>query len=278
MCNTDEVRRVKETTAELFREQRALVERLNAMNERIEAENHPVRKVLRKVKWMEEKDRSVELLGKIVVSLQGVLEADAASDEMEADAIDEGALASAPSHTKASSNQDPRPAHPRAFSKIFRGKKSTDAVAVNRMHAELLTMYTASLAQGSIRIANPQALREPPEAPQQLSRWATWRDDAAKRSAPSTPSHATPNTTPKHQNDTTNHTLSTPTSRRSEDESFFSARPSNTGRTWSVPDVSKLVRQTFSKKMDRMLTSVRAWSRRRSMEEEEDRLRPPLSF
>jgi hypothetical protein len=65
MCNTDEVRRVKETTAELFREQRALVERLNAMNERIEAENHPVRKVLRKVKWMEEKDRSVELLGKV---------------------------------------------------------------------------------------------------------------------------------------------------------------------------------------------------------------------
>ncbi|KAJ1467759.1 hypothetical protein T484DRAFT_1857721 [Baffinella frigidus] len=79
MCNTDEVRRVKETTAELFREQRALVERLNAMNERIEAENHPARKVLRKVKWMEEKDRSVELLGKIVASLQGVLEVDAAS-------------------------------------------------------------------------------------------------------------------------------------------------------------------------------------------------------
>jgi hypothetical protein len=66
MCNTDEcVDTMKEVTAELFREQRELVERLNAMQDCITAEQHPVRKVLLKVQWMEEKERSVELLNKV---------------------------------------------------------------------------------------------------------------------------------------------------------------------------------------------------------------------
>ncbi|KAJ1492068.1 hypothetical protein T484DRAFT_1772594 [Baffinella frigidus] len=65
MRKTDEcVEGVKEMTAELFREQRELVARLNDMQQRIEAEAHPVRKVLRKVEWMEEKERSVERLNK----------------------------------------------------------------------------------------------------------------------------------------------------------------------------------------------------------------------
>ncbi|KAJ1473066.1 hypothetical protein T484DRAFT_1837778 [Baffinella frigidus] len=85
MCNEDEVvEMVKAMTAELFREQRELVERLNAMHERIEAESQPVSKVRRKVEWMEEKERSVEQLNTMIASLQGVLEADVATGEMAA--------------------------------------------------------------------------------------------------------------------------------------------------------------------------------------------------
>ncbi|KAJ1492069.1 hypothetical protein T484DRAFT_1881664 [Baffinella frigidus] len=111
MCKMDEcVEGVKEMTAELFREQRELVARLNDMQQRIEAEAHPVRKVLRKVEWMEEKERSVERLNKAVASLQGALEVDAASEEMAAAAINEGALASAPSRpwTFAKACNDPQ--------------------------------------------------------------------------------------------------------------------------------------------------------------------------
>jgi hypothetical protein len=56
---------VKVMTEELFREKKELVQRLNAMQERIAAEIEPVAKVRRKVEWMEEKERCVELLNKV---------------------------------------------------------------------------------------------------------------------------------------------------------------------------------------------------------------------
>jgi hypothetical protein len=56
---------VKDMTAELFREQRELVERLNVMQRGIEKERKLVSKVLRKVEWMAEKERAVKQLKKV---------------------------------------------------------------------------------------------------------------------------------------------------------------------------------------------------------------------
>ena len=68
--------------AEVEREKAELVERLNAMNEQIAAEVDPVTKVLRKVEWMEEKERSVAALNKIVASLHRVLEGSLEADDL----------------------------------------------------------------------------------------------------------------------------------------------------------------------------------------------------
>ncbi|KAJ1480058.1 hypothetical protein T484DRAFT_1957557 [Baffinella frigidus] len=136
------VQRVKETTAELFREQRELVDRLNGLHRLVEAESHPVRKVLRKVEWMEEKDRSVELLGKIVVSLQRVLQADAAINE---DAL---ASCSAPSHRKAFSRTSRDDTH------------KTKAVDLDKLKAELSAAFKTSLAEGSVRKATAHMARQ----------------------------------------------------------------------------------------------------------------------
>ena len=70
------VETVKEMMAEVMREKNELVERLNAMHQRIAAEEDPVTKVRRKVEWAAEKERSVEALNKIVASLQRALEED----------------------------------------------------------------------------------------------------------------------------------------------------------------------------------------------------------
>jgi len=56
---------VKGVTAELFREQRELVERLNAMHRRIEAEKDAIERVRRKIEWMEEKERCVEMMSEV---------------------------------------------------------------------------------------------------------------------------------------------------------------------------------------------------------------------
>jgi hypothetical protein len=67
MSNSAEcVELVKKMTAELFREQRELVERLNAMHAGIEQENHLASKALRKVQWIEERDRTVRHLNKVL--------------------------------------------------------------------------------------------------------------------------------------------------------------------------------------------------------------------
>ena len=244
MCITDEcVETMKETTEELFHEQRELIERLNAIQDRIQAESHPVRKVLLKVQWMEEKERSVGLLNKvqprphsfppaspcapcrtcceaydqqltrptsaqIVASLRDVLEEDAASGE-----------------TAAANNKDPHrrrvtfasaPSHPMDFSRIFcDDKPATKTVA----------------DQGHVRIAKPaaRALREPPVSQRPRSRLGGTRSDEGG-APPGKP--------------------------------FV--------RTWSLPDVSRLVRERFprniqgdvyfySLKIQRLSTSMMDW-------------------
>jgi len=73
MCNTDEcVEMVKRMTAELFREQRELVGRLNAMHRQIEKDKHLASKVLRKIEWLEERDRAVKRLNKVPPSPHSV--------------------------------------------------------------------------------------------------------------------------------------------------------------------------------------------------------------
>ena len=79
---TECVERVKEMVAEVEREKAELVERLNAMHQQIAAEQDPVTKVLRKVEWMEEKERSVATLNKIVASLHLVLEGSLEADDL----------------------------------------------------------------------------------------------------------------------------------------------------------------------------------------------------
>jgi hypothetical protein len=65
MCQPECVATVKELMAELCVEKNGLVERLNAIQERIEGEEHLLTKVHLKVEWMEEKRRSVEPLRKV---------------------------------------------------------------------------------------------------------------------------------------------------------------------------------------------------------------------
>jgi hypothetical protein len=65
MCQDEGVETVKALIAELCLEKDRLVERLNAMHERIEEERNLATKVLLKVEWMEEKERSLELLHKV---------------------------------------------------------------------------------------------------------------------------------------------------------------------------------------------------------------------
>ena len=223
---------MKETTAELFHAQRELIKRLNAIQDRIQAESHPVRKVLLKVQWMEEKERSVELLNKvqlsphsfppasrvhaaapavgaydqqltwltsaqIVASLQGVLEEDAASGETAA-ANNKDSFASAPSH-------------PRDFSKIFcDDKRASTAKTVDKLQMELIAAFVAGVDQGYVRIAKPEprALREPPVSQRPRSLLGGTRSDQGG---------IPPGTPPV--------------------------------RTWSLPDVSRLVRERFPRKI-----------------------------
>jgi len=234
MCNTDGcMETMKETTEELFHAQRELIKRLNAIQDRIQAESHPVRKVLLKVQWMEEKERSVKLLNKvqlfphsfppasrvqpaapavgacdqqltqpisaqIVASLQGVLEEDTASGNRTAAVDNKDSFASAPSH-------------PRNFSKIFcDGKQATKAEDVDKLQMELIAAFVAGLDQGYVRIAKPapRALRKPPVSQRPRSLLGGTRSDQGG---------IPPGTPPV--------------------------------RTWSLPDVSRLVRERFPRKI-----------------------------
>jgi hypothetical protein len=127
----------------------------------------------------------------------------------------------------ASNNKDSissAPSHPRDFSKIFRDKKTAE-VDVDKLQLELFAAFMASLDQGFVRIAKPaqRELREPPVVERARSRWGGTRSDegGARRTW-----------------------------------SLASQLPT---RTWSLPDVSKLVRENFPKKMRRLSTSMFAW-------------------
>ena len=66
MSQDDSVETIKGLMAELLREKNGLVERLNAMQVRIEEEDDLVAKVLLKVEWMAEKERHVDLLNEVL--------------------------------------------------------------------------------------------------------------------------------------------------------------------------------------------------------------------
>jgi bacterioferritin (cytochrome b1) len=66
MSQDDSVETIKGLMTELLREKNGLVERLNAMQVRIEEEDDLVTKVLLKVEWMAEKERHVDLLNKVL--------------------------------------------------------------------------------------------------------------------------------------------------------------------------------------------------------------------
>jgi len=65
MCQPGSVATVKQLMEELCREKDGLVQRLNAIQERIEGEEHLLSKVLLKVEWMAEKQRSVAPLKRV---------------------------------------------------------------------------------------------------------------------------------------------------------------------------------------------------------------------
>ena len=65
MSESESVEKVKGMVAEVFREKKELVWRLNIMHEAIEDEEDLKARVLRKFEWMEEKERSVERLNKV---------------------------------------------------------------------------------------------------------------------------------------------------------------------------------------------------------------------
>jgi len=187
MCGQDKcVEMVKEMTAELFREQRELVRRLNAMQERISLDQCLVSKTRRKIEWMEEKERTVGRLKKIVASLHDALEADAGRAEADAaaasnsDGLSDDDTASEASDSPASrrpsevceasdSIQVTSMRHPRAFSRIFCDEPPKSESFVTKIQTELYTAFITNLDQGNIRIATPREERrillEPPIPP-----------------------------------------------------------------------------------------------------------------
>ena len=67
MCQDECVAMVKEMMVKLWREKIGLVERLNAIHDQIEQETDLLSKVLLKVEWMAEKQRSVEPMQKVSI-------------------------------------------------------------------------------------------------------------------------------------------------------------------------------------------------------------------
>ena len=176
MCGQDRcVEMVKEMKAELFREQRELVRRLNAMQEQIAQDQCLVSKTHRKIEWMAEKERSVGRLKKIVASLHDALEADAGRAEADAaaasnndsDGLSDDDTASEVSDSPASR----RPSevgevcdtveltsmrHPKAFSRIFCEEQPKSESFVTKIQTELYTAFITNLDEGNIRIATPR--------------------------------------------------------------------------------------------------------------------------
>ncbi|KAJ1479793.1 hypothetical protein T484DRAFT_1958003 [Baffinella frigidus] len=155
-CQHEYVNTVKEMMAEVMREKKELVERLNEMHQGIEEEEDLLTKVLRKVEWMEEKERSVEALNRIVASLQDVLEEEDMNGEMAPAGRRGGRSASQDGHDSTASREDSDTAasrHPRAFSQSFNTRAS--ALHCTQPDFELtLAKYQSDLGRTESTAAN----------------------------------------------------------------------------------------------------------------------------
>ena len=191
MCGQDQcVGMVKEMTAELFREHRELVQRLNLLQEHINSDDCLISKTRRKIEWMEEKERTVRRLKKIVVSLQDALEADVGHGDIAVKANHDSDELSDDDTASEVSGASRRPSevcdsvhvtsmrHPRAFSRIFCAQPPQTESFVTRIQTELYTAFIANLDGGSIRLATPREERrillEPPVTSVKLRPRALW--------------------------------------------------------------------------------------------------------
>ncbi|KAJ1473332.1 hypothetical protein T484DRAFT_1913217 [Baffinella frigidus] len=172
MRDTDDcMEMVRHMTAELFREKRELVERLNAMQVGIEEDNQLESKVLRKVEWMSEKERSVKQLKQMVTSLQEAIEADAASGEIVTQCPHGIGYTESEVSDSDHDTHSATPLNPMDFSRIF--CEQPTASNVNRIQTELCTSCMPNLDQGFVRAASAQPapsgarrlLLEPPPLP-----------------------------------------------------------------------------------------------------------------
>ncbi|KAJ1479727.1 hypothetical protein T484DRAFT_1958207 [Baffinella frigidus] len=168
MCQDESVESVKELMGELYRENNALVVRLNAMQERIEHEKDAHTRLLLKIEWMEEKERSVELLKRMLVSLQGVLEEDDDLSGETTPAACEGGLCrlskdeSSASHEAfdtdgVSRNSAAR--HPWTFPQALKER----VASLNRIKMELFTMTMTRIAEGFVRERPVKPAGRPPQ-------------------------------------------------------------------------------------------------------------------
>ncbi|KAJ1477483.1 hypothetical protein T484DRAFT_1821190 [Baffinella frigidus] len=165
---------VKGMTAELFREQWELVARLNAMQERIEEDPSLISKTLRKIEWMEEKQRSVARLNKAVASLRCALEADVASGEM---------VTTAGSAVSSASDEL---SHDDTESEVSggAGRKPSDASGstksggsyLNHLQTDLYKAFVTSLDAGFIRLgsASSRESKKSAKAPPREERRILW--------------------------------------------------------------------------------------------------------
>ncbi|KAJ1472757.1 hypothetical protein T484DRAFT_3647099 [Baffinella frigidus] len=155
MCQDESVESVKELMAELYREKNALVVRLNAMQERIEHEKDVHTKLLLKIEWMEEKERSVELLKRVLASLQGVLEEDDLSGETTPATSESWFCRLSKDESSASDESFDTDGvvvtslarHPWVSPQAL----EASAVSLNRLQTELFTMTMTRIAEGFVR-------------------------------------------------------------------------------------------------------------------------------
>ncbi|KAJ1479792.1 hypothetical protein T484DRAFT_1812879 [Baffinella frigidus] len=215
---------VKEMMAEVIREKKELVERLNEMHQGIEEEEDLLTKVLRKVEWMEEKERSVEALNRIVASLQGVFEEEDMTGEMAPAGRGGSRSASQDGHDSTATREDSDTAasrDPGAFSQSF----NTRASAVHRTQTdgERTERTVTNLTHAASQEAGPS---DPPRL-------------KANR-ASSTPPHA-PAAEPRHKADRASSAPSAPATRPLSD---------------SFEQLPRQLRQSFAKKLRRVSSSV----------------------
>ncbi|KAJ1478077.1 hypothetical protein T484DRAFT_1749738 [Baffinella frigidus] len=135
---------VKGMLAEVTFEKAELVERLNAMNQRIEEETSLPRKVVLQGQWMREKERSLYLLNKMVASLQGLLEGDLGGELT----YTHGSPASRDCSESEDGIQEPitpTESHPWAFSQAMRDQRTSSMYCMQMLVRECSGETTARL-------------------------------------------------------------------------------------------------------------------------------------